>query len=226
MAQTRRQASSLGVVNAWKYHMNDLIELIGAKTGNCFRAAIALEEIKAEYTVQKIRLHRGEHKTKSYLELNPAGLVPTLIDRNFDEVPLILTQSNAIIFHAAEMRPGVLFSTSNARERARTIERFFFFVTDVVVPNNTAFVLQRIGDEAGAIALYQRSISTLAVAEPFLAEHAYMAGESFTIADIPAITIISSMKADIDWDTLPRLKDWFDRVSVRPSVLAGMRAFD
>ncbi|MDL2406830.1 glutathione S-transferase family protein [Rhizobium calliandrae] len=202
------------------------IELLGAKTGNCIRAAIALEEVSATYSVRKIRLHSGEHKTAGYLDLNPSGQVPTLIDHNQGEQPLVLAQSNAIIFYAAEMQPDTILPVSDPRERARALERFFFFITDVVVPSNTAFLLERFGDAAGAAVLYQRSIAALAVAETYLGQHPYMAGDRFTVADIPAVTIISSMSSNIDWSQHSLLNRWYEQLMARPSVTAGMHAFD
>jgi len=66
---------------------NPSIELYGAQTGNCLRAAIALEEAMVPYTVRHVDLRSGEHRRAAYLALNPAGQVPTMVDRSDEAAP-------------------------------------------------------------------------------------------------------------------------------------------
>jgi glutathione S-transferase len=42
-----------------------------------------LEEINKPYEVIRVNLDKMEHKSKEYLELNPNGKVPTLVDNDF-----------------------------------------------------------------------------------------------------------------------------------------------
>jgi hypothetical protein len=53
-------------------------ELVGARTGNCLRAAIALEAAGMFYTVRRLDLAAGEQHGYPHLALNPAGRVPVL----------------------------------------------------------------------------------------------------------------------------------------------------
>ncbi len=62
--------------------MNPKIELYGAPTGNSLRAAIALEEAGIPYTARRLNLQANEQRDLSYLALNPAGKVPTLVDHS------------------------------------------------------------------------------------------------------------------------------------------------
>src|SRR5215813_2238795 len=83
--------------------MDEMIELFGDATGNSNRAAIALEESGLAYEPRKVALARGEHRGAGYLELNPTGRVPTLIDSDGPGGErFVLTQSNAIMLYAAE----------------------------------------------------------------------------------------------------------------------------
>jgi len=119
-----------------------MIELFGDATGNSIRAAIALEESRVSYEPRKVALARGEHRAAEYLQLNPTGRVPTLVDSDGPGGErLVLTQSNAIMLYIAE-KTGTLLPSS-AVERARALEWLFFFVTDVIAPNAQAFVLSR-----------------------------------------------------------------------------------
>ena len=76
--------------------MKTTLELCGAQTGNCIRAAIALEEAGLSYTPKLVDLSSGAQRGVDHLALNPAGKVPVLVENEEDREPFILTQSNAI----------------------------------------------------------------------------------------------------------------------------------
>jgi hypothetical protein len=49
---------------------NSPIELYGARTGNCLRVSIALEEAALPYVVRRVDLRRGEQRRPEHLALN------------------------------------------------------------------------------------------------------------------------------------------------------------
>jgi GST-like protein len=207
---------------------NDIpIELYGARTGNCLRVSIALEEAALPYVVRPVDLRRGEQRRPEHLALNPMGQVPTIVvNEKRGEPPFVLSQSNAIMFYIAERVPGRLLFADTPALRARAYERFFFFLTDVIAPSYSAFVLRSIAPGHQSELLDQRSMAALVHAEAFLADSRYMAGESFTLADIAAFTITIAHKTRMKWGHLPRLRQWFEDVQARPTVIRGLRAFD
>src|SRR4051794_14924391 len=81
--------------------------LFGARTGNCVRAAIALEAAGIPYTVQRVDLAAGEQRSARHLAIAPQGKVPVLTDGRFPPA-FVLTQSNAILLYAAECAPAAL----------------------------------------------------------------------------------------------------------------------
>lgn len=206
--------------------MSTSLELYGYRTGNNYRAAIALEEAELSYKVRRVDLSQGEQRGSDFRKLNPRGQVPVLVvDSGGGR--FILTQSNAIMMYAAESKPGRLFPIEQGEARARAFERYFYFVTDVIAPNQSGFVLSRhAGTAAGEDILKERSHGALIDAERFLADAHYMAGDQFTMADICAFTIARHIESAIDWSTHLRLRAWFDRVNARESVQRGLHAFD
>src|ERR1700712_6073122 len=121
--------------------MDSTLELYGAQTGNCIRAAIALEEVGLSYTSKFVDLSSGAHQGADHLALNPLGKVPVLVERQKGREPFILTQSNAIILYAAGKAPGRLLP-ENDRDRAIGLGRFFFFVTEVCPISHPAISLR------------------------------------------------------------------------------------
>ena len=205
--------------------MKTTLELHGAQTGNSIRAAIALEESGLSYTPKIIDIPSGDHLRGEHLALNPAGKVPVLVEKEEGRERFVLTQSNAIILFAAGKAPGRLLPESN-RDRAICFERFFFFVTDVIAVSHAAFSLRATSAQDGQKILADRMLATLMTAERYVGHDEFMAGKTFSAADIAAYTITRSVTSDLPWPKLPNLQEWFKRIEGRPAVKRGLEAFD
>jgi GST-like protein len=125
--------------------------------------------------------------------------------------------------YAAEGSPPRLLP-SDTVERALVLQRFFYFVTDVIAVSHAGFATKNNGGDQSF--LDERSLGALAFAESFLENSTFMAGEAFSLADIAAFTIASSYQSRLEWDRLQKMRRWFDQVSARESVQRGMHAFD
>jgi GST-like protein len=200
------------------------LELYGAATGNCLRAVMALEEAGIPYVTQIIDLRNGEHKRAPYTDLNPAGVVPTIVDNRSDGSRLVLTQSNAIILYAAGKAPGRLMPQEEGAARAVVFERFLFFVTDVIGLSGASFFLKgRKQDEAVQL-LDARMRDALIGAERFARESRFIAGDDFSIADIAGFTITAFARPHLPWSELPNLQRWYEAVQSRPAVQRAYQA--
>lgn len=205
--------------------MPDDVVLYGAKTGNCLRVAIALEELAIAHRVVLLDLGAGEQCTPEFLALNPRGKVPVLRIRSSRAPPLVLAQSNAILLYLAQRAGGRLLPREMDPSAPLALERFFFFVTDVIAPSHASFFLKREGCEEGRRLIERRSLDALLASEMFLETAPFMAGQSFTLADIAAVSIAAALSSSIDWAQYPRLHRWFAGVMARPGVKRGMTAF-
>ncbi|MEQ1854184.1 MAG: glutathione S-transferase N-terminal domain-containing protein, partial [Chthoniobacteraceae bacterium] len=77
-----------------------MIDLYLAGTANGFRASVVLEEAGLPYRAHKVDLAKGEHRGAEFLKLNPAGLIPVIVDQDGPGgKPLTLSQSGAIILY-------------------------------------------------------------------------------------------------------------------------------
>lgn len=205
--------------------MNTSYQLYGAPTGNCIRAAIALEEAGLPYTVRAVDLANGEHRSAAYLALNPAGKVPVLVEDQQNGPPVVITQSNAIILYAAEQATGRLLP-NDSFARAVVYERFFYFVTDVIAVSHAAFFLRGTGVPEGQARLVERMLAALESAERFVRDEPYMAGKTFSIADIAAFTIAQSVESQLPWAQLPNLRRWYEQIAARPALARGLTVFN
>ena len=86
------------------------------RSSAAYRVRIALGLKGLDYEAVPVHLVRdgGEHRRPEYLDLNPAGLVPTLEDAG-----QVLTQSLAIIEYLDETHPQARLLPEGALDRAR-----------------------------------------------------------------------------------------------------------
>ena len=77
-----------------------MIELYTSATPNGWKVSIALEELGLPYTVRPIALSKNEQKEPWYLQLNPNGRIPTILDHDNDDCVVI--ESGAILLYLAE----------------------------------------------------------------------------------------------------------------------------
>lgn len=96
------------------------------------RIALNLKEIPYEYEPIHLLRDGGEQHRTEYLELNPQGLVPTLVDG-----PVVLSQSLAIIEYLDEAYPrSPALLPASVQQRAAARELALLLACDVHPLNN------------------------------------------------------------------------------------------
>jgi len=111
-----------------------------------YRVRIALNIKKSCYETLAIHLtnHGGEHHRSDYLQLNPQGLVPTLVENGH-----IINQSLAIIDYLNELipTPALLPATPYARAQVRCLA---LIIACDIHPLNNLRVLNRLRSQFNA----------------------------------------------------------------------------
>jgi GST-like protein len=107
-----------------------MIELYLAGTANGLRAAVALEECGLQYRPHAVDLAKNEQRNPEFLKINPAGLIPALVDpEGPGGKPLTLSQSGAIVLYAAEKSGR--FLPRDAAQRAIALQWFMQAASDI-----------------------------------------------------------------------------------------------
>jgi GSH-dependent disulfide-bond oxidoreductase len=192
-----------------------MLDLYAFATPNSIKPAIALEELGLDYTLHSVNVRKGEQKLPEFLALNPNGKVPVLVDGD-----LVLTESAAILVYLAE-KTGKLLPKDGAG-RARTFEQLFFHASALSPALGNAGFFKRASPEPQPIAEARFSTDAnrlLALLDTRLAKQPFMAGDSFTIADIAHWGWLWRRDfAGVDFSETPHLARWFDGVAARPAV--------
>lgn len=201
-----------------------MIDLYLAGTSNGLRAAVALEECELAYRPHRVDLTKGEHRKPEYLALNPAGLIPTIIDDDGPGgKPLTLSQSGAIVLYCAE-KSGKFIPRDPAR-KAMALQWFMQAASDVAGAGTMIFWYGLAAPDktpANAAWLEKRFLTALAVADKHLAAHEYLA-EEISVADLLLYPNYATRKALLDKaGGFTHLHRWGAAMAARPGVQRGM----
>lgn len=199
-----------------------MIDLYTANTFNGQRVSIMLEEIELPYNAHNIDLKNGEQKQSDFLQLNPSGRIPVLVDKSEDgSAPLIITQSTAILQYLSE-KTGKLIPKS-LQQRAKVYEWMHFHAIDIGSVIFSAFYLQRRSSPkqiTAAKLLRNRVHELYKYFDQQLAQQEFLAGDFYSIADITALpAVISQEKKLTDYSNLAR---WSQQLKQRAAVQRGL----
>jgi len=176
-----------------------------------------LEELNVPYERIDAGMAFGVVKTPEYRKMNPMGLVPVIDDDGF-----VLWESHAIVrYLAAKHGAGTLWP-ADLRQRADA-DRWM----DWAVAFQTAFRavfwgLVRTPPEKRDMAAIEegrkKSAELLALLDGSLAGRKHVAGDAFTMGDIPIGCHVQLwMRLPMEKPALPNLEAWFGRLCERPA---------
>jgi len=200
-----------------------MIDLYTAATPNGHKASVTLEELGLPYAVHPIDLSAGEQKQDWYLEINPNGRIPTIVDRNEDGFAVF--ESGAILVYLAEKTGQLL--PADAKGRSVTLQWLMFQMGGVGPMMGQANVFYRYWQEKipPVIARYQNeSRRLLEVLDRRLGESRWLAGDDYTIADIANWCWARTHEwSGVPVDGLDNLQRWIEEIKARPAVQRGIR---
>lgn len=168
-----------------------------------------------------VDLMKGEQLRPEFLALNPMHAVPVLVDGEF-----ALPESHAIMLYLCEKTPGQALLPSEPRAKA-TVLRWMFWCSNHFSPPIGGLMFERVlkglrgggGPDEAQVARHEKALRGLAeVLDGELARHAYVAGDSLTLADLAvAAPLMYAAPAQLPLDGLPNLAAWRARVEALPA---------
>ena len=93
------------------------------------RARWTLQELGVDFEPVTVNLTAGEHRRPEFLEINPAGKLPVLVDGD-----LVLTESVAITLYLAEKYPDRGLVPADLKQRAQVNRWLLFTATELEQP--------------------------------------------------------------------------------------------
>lgn len=181
------------------------------QSGNCYKIALLFSNLGIAHDWREILVTKGETRTESFLKMNPAGQIPVV--RLEDGT--LLTQSNAILHHFArgsELLPDQPLLQTRVLEW-QFFEQYNHEPTIAVRRYIQKFLSLPEDRKEDYEKLESRGYSALQVMESHLVEHPYLAGDSYTIADISlyAYTHVAD-EGGFDLSSYSGIRKWLSRV--------------
>ena len=197
-----------------------MIDLYTAATPNGKKISIMLEELGTAYRVHALDLSEFEHKEPWFLEINPNGKIPAIVD-NDDGTAVF--ESGAILIYLADKFGSLLPPVGD--ERRTTCVQWLMFQMSAVGPMQgqlNVFLKYAPEKIPYAIRRYTEETKRLySVLDERLSRVEYIAGE-YSIADIATWPWINAYDwVRLDLEDFPNLVRWRAAVGERPAVIKG-----
>jgi glutathione S-transferase len=184
---------------------------------NVKKALWAMEELGLPYHRIDAGMQFGVNKTPEYLKMNPTGLVPTI-----DEDGFVLWESHSIVrYLAATHGAGTLWPT-DPKVRADA-ERWMDWAFTFLAAFRSVFwgLVRTPVDKRDLNAIEEsrkQCAKLLAIPDQALAGRSFLAGDAFTMGDIPLGCHVQLwMRLPIERPAHPHLTAWFNRLCARPA---------
>jgi len=183
-------------------------------------------ECKIDYKLKLAGGSFGQLDTQQFAEMNPNRLIPTIRDGDFP-----LWESHVIVRYLCAKYAAGSLSPDNIEQRAvadqwmewcgtlafpPVIQLFFSTVRTDPDKRNTEIT----NSHASEAAL------TLSIFESHLENHNYVAGDSFTMGDIPlGAAAYRYFNVDIARPSMPNIEAWYARLCERPAYQKHVMRF-
>jgi GST-like protein len=211
------------------------LQLYSLATPNGVKVTVMLEELLAlghrgaEYDAWLIRIGEGDQFSSGFVAVNPNSKIPALVDRSGPE-PIRVFESGSILVYLAE-KFGAFLPTERAA-RAECLSWLFWQMGSapyvgggfghfyVYAPTKIEYAIDRFAMET------KRQLDVL---DRRLADHEYVAGDTYTIADIAILPWYGGLAkgwaygaADfLSVQDYRNVQRWVDLLLARPAVKRG-----
>ena len=200
-----------------------MIDLYTAPTPNGWKASVTLEELGIPYEVHPIDLMEQTQKQSWFLEINPNGRIPAIVDRDADGFAVF--ESGAIMLYLCDKDGSGTLLPRDPKGRSRVEQWLMFQMGGVGPMQGQANVFFRYFPEkiVAAIERYQNETKRLyTVLDGQLAKTEWLTGDDYSLGDIANYCWIRIRGwAGIDSSDLANLERWIEAMEKRPAVQAG-----
>lgn len=184
-------------------------------SGNCHKARLMLSLLGLEHELVPVNLKEGEHKSPTYLKLNPLGQVPVLVDGN-----VVIRDAQAILVYLAQRYGSEDWLPRAAEPMAKVVQWLSTAANDIQngiaalrlhYLFNTVIDLEQTQHKADQILL---------LFNQHLQEWQWLECDRPTIADVACFPYIAlAADAKIALDAYSNVVAWVNRVKQLPGYV-------
>jgi glutathione S-transferase len=196
-----------------------------APSGNCHKVRLLLSLLGVQYYSRAVNLIDSEHKSANFLQMNPFGQVPVLVDGD-----VILRDSQAILVYLAKQYGdhGWL-ATDDPNAMAQVTAWLSTAANEVARGPNDLRLHYKFGRQLDLVAAQQITERLYGIVNQQLQASGWLVGDHITIADIAVYPYIAlSPESQISLAPYPALLKWVGRIQALPGYVGmpGMYCSD
>lgn len=199
-----------------------MIDLYTWSTPNGRKISIMLEELGLNYTVHGVDITQGAQFTPEFLEINPNGKIPAIVD---SDGPIWVFESGAILMYLAEKMNSALLPATGPKRYA-TLEWLMLQMGGVGPIFGQVHHFWKFAKEDIPYAKERyktEMIRLYTVLDKRLGETEYLAGDDYSIADIATYPWVARFNwHPCDLNDFCNVKRWYDKLSTRTAIKRGM----
>ena len=224
--------SAFPITRKWPALHPERLQLYSLPTPNGVKVSILLEETGLPYEAHRVSFDARDQLSPEFLSLNPNNKIPAILDPDGPGGrPLALFESGAILIYLAE-KTGRLLPRDPAG-RHRTLQWLMFQMGGIEPMFGQLgffhkFAGREIEDKRPRERYVTESRRLLGVLEGQLKQHAWVAGDDYTIADIAVFPWVRNLIGFYEAGALVGIGDFphvtraLDAFVDRPAVARGL----
>lgn len=202
-----------------------MIDLYYWPTPNGCKVSILLHELEQPYRLIPLDIGKGDQFSPEFLHINPNGRMPAIVDSEATGGGTVsLFESGAIMMYLAEKHAR--FWPQGLFEKYEVVKWLMWQMSGLGPMCGQAHHFRQYAPEPipYAIKRYTDEVNRLyGVMEGRLRDRSFLADE-YSIADIASWCWVKPWKLQgQQLDEFPHLKDWFERIGLRPHVRSGWK---
>lgn len=203
-----------------------MIDLYFAPTPNGWKISVMLEECGVDYTVNWVNIGAGEQFEPSFLAISPNNRIPAIVDHGpaGGGPPVSVFETGAILLYLAQKAGR--FLPDDLRGRTAATEWLMWQMGGLgpMMGQHGHFKLYAPERIAYATDRYRNEVLRLfGVMDRRLAEHDYLAGDQYSIADMACFPWVQTYKRqEIDLADFSHVQRWYEALKQREGLRRGM----
>lgn len=208
------------------------LQLYYFPTLNGHKVTIALEEMGLAYDIVMVNILEGDQHKPEFLEINPNGRIPAMVDPDAEGGPVTIFESAAILQYLG--RKTGRFYPADEQSRARIDSWLFWQMAGLGPVSGQVNWFTRVsskpeladapGTEYALNRFRNETKRLFGVLERGLEGRDYLCGD-YSIADMCSWTWIDKYPQNGGGlDDFPNVAEWHKRIAARPAVKRGLES--
>ena len=201
-----------------------MIELFSSDTPNGKKISIMLEEIGFDFKVTKLDLGKGDQFKPEFKKISPFAKIPAIIDHSNNNQAVF--ESGAILMYLGE-KSNKFYAKENRLKINQWLMGQMGYVGPMIGQHHQFHHYNSGKSEFGEKRYFGIAKSIYHDLDERLGQSKFLAGESYTIADIATWPWIARHEwHDIGLAKHSNLSRWYLEISKRPAVERGYKFMD